>query len=71
MLHKGWTICLGRDPFDDDWQFFVKKGEFLSLQEFVDAGDPALEDGAIEASIPTREEALKRAKQCIEDPTQR
>src|SRR6188768_1642253 len=40
MLHDGWTICVGRDRHDNDWQYIVKWGEFRSLQAFIDAGDP-------------------------------
>ena len=65
MLHRGWTICVGHDPTDDDWQYMVKRGNFLSMQQFMDAGDKGPKHSAIEVSIPTRDEAVEHARDWI------
>jgi hypothetical protein len=62
MLHRGWTICVGHDPTDDDWQYIVKRGSYLSIQQFIDAGDGGPKHTAIDVSIPSRLEAVERAR---------
>jgi hypothetical protein len=65
MIHRAWTICVGRDKTDSDWQLMVKRGVFLSLQQFVAAGDPGPKHATIDGSFASRELAAAQARAWI------
>jgi hypothetical protein len=60
-------MCVGRDSVDDDWQVIVKRGEFLSMQHFVEAEDRGPRHAAICVSLPSRDAAVERAGELIEE----
>lgn len=65
MLHGSWTICVGQDTVDRDWLYIVKRGIYLSMQDFIHAGDKGARHATMEVSIPTRDEALAKARSWI------
>jgi hypothetical protein len=69
MLHQGWTISVGRDVVDGDWLYLVKRGTHLSMQDFIHAGNQGPKHATIDVSIPTRDEAVAKAKAWIAKAT--
>lgn len=65
MLHGAWTICVGQDMVDRDWLYIVKRGAYLSMQEFIHAGDKGPKHATMEVSISTRDEAITKARAWI------
>ncbi len=65
-LHKGWTICVSRDSVDGDWQYFLKHGNHLSIQDFINAKDRGPNRSWMGVSIPSRDEAVEEARAWID-----
>lgn len=60
-LYKGHTIYIGRDMMDHDWCTMAKPGIHLSLEEFMDAGEPWM--GTF---LDTRDAALDQARASVD-----
>ena len=65
VLHRGWTMYIGRDPVDEDWCAMVKPGVHLTIQEFLDA-DPA-NGKLLDRFVPTRSAVLAWARSAIDE----
>ena len=63
LLHRGWTVLVGRDVVDDDWGGLAKQGQHLSLQEFLAAAD---DDMFVDTSFASLDLAVAAARKHID-----
>lgn len=66
MLHRGWTICVGHEPIDDEWQYLVKRGKHGSLQRFIAAQTTGRAGEWLGGGFADRDLALQAARTWIE-----